>query len=68
MNKTLFLMRELLEDGYSVYMVYEKDAYAISPASEKDAFERSGLQTEQAFSSVRDIKLYRVTLMENSSD
>jgi len=68
MNKTLFLMRELLEDGYSVYMVYEKDAYAISPASEKDAFERSGLQTEQAFSSVRDIEFYRVTLMENSSD
>ncbi len=68
MNKTLFLMRELLEDGYSVYMVYEEDAYAISPALEKDAFERSGLQTEQAFSSVRDTELYRVTLMENSSD
>ncbi len=65
-SKTLFLMRELLEDGYFVYIVHEKDEYAISPVSEKDVFERSGLKTEQAFSSVRDIEIYRITIPESS--
>jgi hypothetical protein len=57
LNKTISLMKELLEDGYSVYIVEEKDDYAISPVLNKDIFEKNGLKTERAFSN-----FYRITL------
>jgi len=50
LNKTIYLMKELLEDGYSVYIVDERDDYAISPVLSKDIFEKNGLKTERAFS------------------
>jgi len=57
LNKTMHLMKELLEDGYSVYIVDERDDYAISPVLSKDIFEKNGLKTERAFGS-----FYRITL------
>jgi len=57
LNKTLYLMKELLEDGYSVYIVDERDDYSISPVLSKDIFEKNGLKTERAFG-----KFYRITL------
>jgi len=57
LNKTIYLMKELLEDGYSVYIVDERDDYAISPVLSKDIFEKNGLKTERAFRNI-----YRITL------
>jgi hypothetical protein len=57
LNKTIYLMKELLDDGYSVYLVDERDDYAISPVLSKDIFEKNGLKTERAFSN-----FYRITL------
>jgi len=57
LNKTIYLMKELLEDGYSVYIVEEEDDYTISPVLSKDIFEKNGLKTERAFGS-----FYRITL------
>lgn len=56
LNKTMYLMKELLEDGYSVYIVHESDDYAISPVTSKDIFEKNGLKTERAFRN-----FYRIT-------
>jgi len=65
-NTTLTLMRELLEDGYSVYILDERDSYAISPVLDKDAFEKNELETEIAFRSpVRNTDFYRITLSRN---
>jgi len=64
-NKTLSLMRELLENDYSVYMADERDSYAISPVLNKDVFERNGLAVEMIFRSARDIDFYRITLSRN---
>jgi len=57
LNKTIYLMKELLKDGYPVYIVDERDDYAISPVLSKDIFEKNGLKTEKAFSN-----FYRITL------
>jgi len=57
LNKTIYLMKELLEDGYSVYIVDERDDYSISPVLSKDIFEKNGLKTERAFGD-----FYRITL------
>ena len=57
LNKTIYLMKELLEDDYSVYIVDERDDYAISPVLSKDIFEKNGLKTERDFRN-----LYRITL------
>lgn len=69
-NKTLTLMRELLEDGYPVYIVDERDSYAISPVLNEDEFENNKLETELAFSSptpaqIQDIDFYRITISKN---
>lgn len=57
LNKTIHLIKELLDDGYSIYIVDERDDYAISPVLSKDIFEKNGLKTERAFRN-----FYRITL------
>jgi len=65
LNKTMYLMKELLEDGYSVYIVDERDGYAISPVLNKDAFEENQLETEMAFRAAHTMDFYRITPSEN---
>jgi len=57
LNKTIYLIKELLEDGYSVYIVEEGNDYAISPVLSKDVFEKNGLKTERAFRNFHRITL-----------
>ncbi len=57
LNETIYLMKELLDDDYSIYIVDERDDYAISPVLSKDIFEKNGLKTERAFRN-----FYRITL------
>lgn len=48
-NKTLMLMKNLLEDRYSVYIVDEKDKWAISPTRDREIFEREQLSVQYVF-------------------
>jgi len=48
-DKTLMLMKNLLEDGYSVYIVDEGNKYAISPTQDRKIFEKERLSVQYAF-------------------
>jgi len=48
-DKTLMLMKNLLENGYSIYIVDERDEWAISPTRDRKIFEKEGLSVQYVF-------------------